>query len=74
MDLKELSYFLYMESMELKSKEYDNLTEYEKVNMELNPFLDENIATKRESFKDSSNYPESIPLSTTIKNIDINKN
>ncbi len=74
MDLKELSYFLYMESMELKSKEYDNLTEYEKVNMELNPFLDENIVTKRESFKDSSNYPESIPLSTTIKNIDINKN
>ena len=41
MGYDELSYFLYMESEELKNKPYEELTEEEKVNLELNPFLEE---------------------------------
>lgn len=48
MGYDELSYFLYMESEELKNKPYEELTEEEKVNLELNPFLEEEKTTKEE--------------------------
>lgn len=46
MDIEKLGYVLYMESKDLQNKPYEELTQDEKVNLELNPFLDEEIPTK----------------------------
>ena len=39
MDMKQLGYYLYMESCELENKRPEELTEDEKSNVEINPFL-----------------------------------
>lgn len=39
MDMEQLGYYLYMESCELKDKGLEELTEDEKSNVEINPFL-----------------------------------
>lgn len=46
MDNNDLGYMLYMESCDLQSKDYEELSEDEKVNLELNPFLVADIPTK----------------------------
>lgn len=61
MNMEELGYILYMESEDLKSKTYEDLTESEKVNLKLNPFLDEELTTKGEETKEKENTPINIP-------------
>ena len=61
MGYDELSYFLYMESEELKNKPYEELTEEEKVNLELNPFLEEERATKDDNLVLLDQDPINIP-------------
>lgn len=61
MGYDELSYFLYMESEELKNKPYEELTEEEKVNLELNPFLEEERATKDDNLVLLEQDPINIP-------------
>ena len=61
MGYDELSYFLYMESEELKNKPYEELTEEEKVNLELNPFLEEERANKDDNLVLLEQDPINIP-------------
>lgn len=46
MNMEELGYILYMESQDLKNNDYEDLTEDQKLNLELNPLLDVERATK----------------------------
>ena len=62
MNFEKLSYYLFMESEEIKNKSYKDLTEYEKINLKINPFLDREIATKGENLQQVENYPKNIPL------------
>lgn len=60
MDLKDLSYILYMESRDLKDKDYNSLTEYEKVNLELNPFVEIHTPTTAEISENNTANPKNI--------------
>lgn len=62
MDMEELGYFLYMESKDLQNKSYEDVKEYEKVNLELNPFLECDLPTKADISEESVEYPKNIPL------------
>ena len=53
MDLKDLGYILYMENEDLKKKGFNNLTEYEKVNLEINPYREILTPTQREMLRRS---------------------
>lgn len=61
MNMEELGYILYMENEDLKSKSYEDITESEKVNLKLNPFLDGELTTKDEELKEKENTPINIP-------------
>ena len=49
MDLEQLGYYLYMESCELEDKRPEELTEDEKFNVEINPFLVAEKATTNQN-------------------------
>lgn len=48
MDLEELGYILYMESKDLESKDFNSLTDYEKINLNLNPYMESQTPTQSE--------------------------
>lgn len=62
MNMEELGYILYMESQKLQNKDYDKLTENEKVNLKLNPFFDDEITTKDEEVEENEEIPINTPL------------
>lgn len=61
MNLEELGYILYMESQDLKNKSYEDLTEDQKLNLELNPLLDVERATKDDNLVLLEQDPINIP-------------
>lgn len=60
MDLKDLGYILYMENEDLKKKDFNSLTEYEKVNLEINPYREILTPTQREKWRKSAKKSQNI--------------
>ena len=60
MDLKDLGYILYMENEELKKKDFNSLTEYEKVNLEINPYKEIQTPTQKEKLMKSTKKSQNI--------------
>lgn len=64
MNMEEIGYFLYMESENIKEKSYNELTKEEKVNLELNPYMESATPTqdgdRGEFDADPINIPPSI--------------
>ena len=65
MDLKDLGYILYMENEELKKKDFNSLTEYEKVNLEINPYKEIQTPTQREKLMKSTKKSQNITPNTS---------
>ena len=60
MDLKDLGYILFMENEDLKKKDFNSLTEYEKVNLEINPYKEIQTPTQREKLRKSTKKSQNI--------------
>ena len=60
MDLKDLGYILYMENEDLKKKDFNSLTEYEKVNLEINPYKEIQTPTQKEKLMKSTKKSQNI--------------
>ena len=65
MDLKDLGYILYMENKELKKKDFNSLTEYEKVNLEINPYKEIQTPTQKEKLMKSTKKSQNITPNTS---------
>jgi hypothetical protein len=65
MDLKDLGYILYMENEELKKKDFNSLTEYEKVNLEINPYKEIQTPTQKEKLMKSTKKSQNITPNTS---------
>lgn len=65
MDLKDLGYILYMENEELKKKDFNSLTEYEKVNLEINPYKEIQTPTQKEKLMKSTKKSHNITPNTS---------
>lgn len=65
MDLKDLGYILYMENEDLKKKDFNSLTEYEKVNLEINPYREMQTPTQREKWRKSTKKSQNITPNTS---------
>lgn len=65
MDLKDLGYILYMENEELKKKDFNSLTEYEKVNLEINPYKEIQTPTQKEKLMKSTEKSQNITPNTS---------
>lgn len=65
MDLKDLGYILYMENEDLKKKDFNSLTEYEKVNLEINPYREILTPTQKEKLMKSTKKSQNITPNTS---------
>ena len=65
MDLKDLGYILYMENEDLKKKGFNSLTEYEKVNLEINPYREIQTPTQKEKLMKSTKKSQNITPNTS---------
>ena len=65
MDLKDLGYILYMENEDLKKKDFNSLTDYEKVNLEINTYKEIQTPTQREKLMKSTKKSQNITPNTS---------
>lgn len=69
MNMEDLGYFLFMQSEEIKRKKIEDLTESEKVNLELNPYMESVGTTQGRKSSNPVENPKNIAPPKHIKKL-----